>query len=47
MTAATADLGQVWTDDTIRRQAARMYRSALGLTRNAAPRRARSSGLYW
>ncbi|HEY6311087.1 MAG TPA: sigma-70 family RNA polymerase sigma factor [Streptosporangiaceae bacterium] len=36
MTAATADLGPVWTDDAIRRQAARMYRSALGLTRNAA-----------
>lgn len=36
MTAATADLGPVWTDDAIRRQAAWMYRSALGLTRNAA-----------
>jgi len=27
--------GPVWTDDTIRRQAARLYRSALGMTRNA------------
>jgi RNA polymerase sigma-70 factor, ECF subfamily len=34
MTAAAA--GPVWTDDAIRRQAARLYRSALGMTRNAA-----------
>ncbi len=36
MTAATTNLDPLWTDDAIRRQAARMYRSALGLTRNAA-----------
>jgi RNA polymerase sigma-70 factor, ECF subfamily len=36
MTAATADLGPVWTDDTIRRHAAWLGRAALGLTRNAA-----------
>jgi len=35
MTAAAADLGPVWTDDTIRRYAAWLYRVALGLTRNA------------
>jgi RNA polymerase sigma-70 factor, ECF subfamily len=33
MTEAVA--GPVWTDDTIRRQASRLYRSALGMTRNA------------
>jgi DNA-directed RNA polymerase specialized sigma24 family protein len=27
--------GSAWTDDTIRHQAARLYRSALGMTRNA------------
>lgn len=36
MTGATADLGPVWTDDAIRRHAAWLYRSAFGLTRNAA-----------
>ena len=36
MTSATADLGPVWTDDTIRRHAAWLGRAALGLTRNAA-----------
>ena len=36
MTEATADLGPVWTDDAIRRHAAWLYRSAMGLTRNAA-----------
>ena len=34
MTEAVAD--PLWTDDTIRRQAARLYWSALRLTRNAA-----------
>jgi len=34
MTGVTADLGPVWT--AIRRQAAWLYRSALGMTRNAA-----------
>ena len=36
MTVPTADLGAVWTDDAIRRHAAWLYRSAVGLTRNAA-----------
>jgi RNA polymerase sigma-70 factor, ECF subfamily len=36
MTAATADLGPVWTDDTIRRHAAWLGRAAMGLTCNAA-----------
>ena len=36
MTAVTADLAPVWTDDTIRRHAAWLGRAALGLTRNAA-----------
>jgi len=36
MTAVTADLGPVWTDETIRRHAAWLGRAALGLTRNAA-----------
>ena len=36
MTAAAADVGPVWTDDTIRRHAAWLGRAALGLTRNAA-----------
>lgn len=36
MTEAAANLGPLWTDDTIRRHAAWLYRSALGLTRNAA-----------
>jgi len=36
MTAAAADLGPVWTDDTIRRNAVWLGRAALGLTRNAA-----------
>jgi RNA polymerase sigma factor (sigma-70 family) len=35
MTAGTADLGPVWTDDTIRRHAAWLGRAALRLTRNA------------
>jgi len=35
MTAAAADLGPVWTNDTIRRYTAWLYRVALGLTRNA------------
>jgi len=33
MTEAVAD--PLWTDDTIRRQAGRLYRFALGMTRNA------------
>jgi RNA polymerase sigma-70 factor (ECF subfamily) len=36
MAAATADLVPVWTDDAIRRHAAWLYRSAMGLTRNSA-----------
>jgi len=36
MTAAAADLGPVWTDDTIRRHAAWLGRAAFGLTRNSA-----------
>ncbi len=36
MTTATAVLGPVWTEDTIRRHEAWMYRTALRLTRNAA-----------
>jgi RNA polymerase sigma-70 factor, ECF subfamily len=36
MTSAAADLGPVWTDDTIRRHSAWLGRAALGLTRNAA-----------
>ena len=36
MTAAAADLGPVWTDDTIRRNAAWLRQAALRLTRNAA-----------
>ncbi len=36
MTEAMADPGRVWTDDAIRRHTARLYRSAFGMTRNAA-----------
>ena len=36
MTEAIADPGLVWTDDVIRRHAAALYRSAFGMTRNAA-----------
>jgi len=36
MTEAATDLGPVWTDDAIRRHAAWLHRSALGLTRNFA-----------
>ena len=36
MTEAIADPGLVWTDDVIRHHAAALYRSAFGMTRNAA-----------
>jgi len=36
MTEAAADFGPVWTEDAIRRHAACLHRSALGLTRNSA-----------
>jgi len=36
MAEAAADLVPVWTDDAIRRHAACLYRSALGLTGNSA-----------
>jgi RNA polymerase sigma-70 factor, ECF subfamily len=36
MTEAIADPGLVWTDDAIRHHAATLYRSAFGMTRNAA-----------
>jgi DNA-directed RNA polymerase specialized sigma24 family protein len=36
MTEAIANPGLVWTDDVIRRHAAALYRSAFGMTRNAA-----------
>ena len=36
MTEAMADPDLVWTDDAIRRHTARLYRSAFGMTRNAA-----------
>jgi len=36
MTEAMADPGRVWTDDAIRHPMARLYRSAFGMTRNAA-----------
>jgi RNA polymerase sigma-70 factor, ECF subfamily len=36
MTGAIADPGLVWADDVIRHHAAALYRSAFGMTRNAA-----------
>jgi RNA polymerase sigma-70 factor, ECF subfamily len=35
MTELIANQARVWTDDAIQRHAARLYRSAMGLTRNA------------